>query len=479
MVDIIQETKRRLGQQYPVGVVINGAEYGGNNGLTIEESQGLARILERAGANSIQVRSYRFGNVTSLWPEQLLYPEPLEQLPTELDWSKTGAGAYVPLAAAIKQVVSIPIITVGRLDPNLGEKALREGKADFIGMCRRLLADPELPNKVASGRLDDIAPCTACLNCLESFRTNRYLRCRINSALGKEREYEIQTAEKKKRVLVIGGGPGGMEAARVAALRGHDVTLHAKEHRLGGLLPTAALVKGLEIEDLSGLVKYFETQISKLGVKVNLGKEVNPSEIAIIQPDAVILATGGLPSIPEILGFNERKVVSSADIHRRLKVYLRLFGPQILRQLTKLWMPMGKNVVIIGGAMQGCELAEFLVKRGRQVTIIEESETLGDGIVSDQRLRLLKWLKKSGVTIRTEVKYDQITDKGLVIITKDGVRETFEADTIITALPILPNIDFLKALEGKIPEIYAAGDCQKPGLIADAIADGARIGHTV
>ncbi|MCP4608286.1 MAG: FAD-dependent oxidoreductase [Planctomycetes bacterium] len=479
VIEIIHKIKKRLGQDYPVGVVINGVEYGGDGAMTIEESRELAQIVEQVGADSIQVRSYVFGNIASLWPEQLFYPEPLEHLPEELDWSRTGAGAFVPVAAAVKQAVSIPVITVGRLDPALGEKVLREGKADFIGMCRRLLADPDLPNKVASGRIEDIAPCTACLNCLESFQINRYLRCRVNSALGKEREYEIKPAKKKKRVLIIGGGPGGMEAARVSALRGYDVTLHAREHSLGGLLPTAALVKGLEIENLSELVKYFETQMNKLGVKVKLGKDVNPSEVEKTASDAVILATGGLPSIPDIPGIDGSKVVSNADLHQKLKFYLRLFGPQVLRKLTKFWMPVGKKVIIIGGEMQGCELAEFLVKRGRQVTIVEESETMGDGICSVQRLRLLEWLKNSGVTIRTEVKYDQITDIGLVIITKDGVLETFEADTLIPALPIIPNIDLLKALEGKIPEIYAIGDCQKPGLITDAVADGARVGHSI
>ncbi|NQT72235.1 MAG: FAD-dependent oxidoreductase [Chloroflexi bacterium] len=479
VIEIIQEIKKRLGQDYPVGVVINGAEYGGDDGISIEESQSLARIMEQAGANSIQVRSYMFGNILSLWPEQLLYPEPLEHLPSALDWSRNGAGAYVPLAAAVKQVVSIPVITVGRLDPALGEKVLRDDKADFIGMCRRLLADPELPNKIASGDLEDIAPCTACLGCLQSFRINRYLRCRVNSALGKEREYQITPVKTKKKVVVIGGGPGGMEAARVAASRGHDVTLYDREHKLGGLLPVAELVKGHTIEDLSALTKYFKHQIVKFGVKVSLGKEIDFESIKRKKPDVVIVATGGLSDMPEIPGINERIVVSSTDLHRKLKIYLRVFSPHVLRWLTKFWMPVGKRVVIIGGAMQGCELAEFLVKRGRQVTIVEESETLGDRMGTDQQLRLLKWFQEKRVVVLTQVKCEEIKENGITIVTKEGIRRTIVADTIVPALPVNGDMELMEMLGDIVPEIYAVGDCREPGLIIDAVADGARVGHTI
>ncbi|MCP4715437.1 MAG: FAD-dependent oxidoreductase, partial [Deltaproteobacteria bacterium] len=196
--------------------------------------------------------------------------EPFEPLPKELDWSRNGAGAYVPLAQAIKSVVSIPVITVGKLDPDLGEQILQEKKADLIGMCRRLLADPELPNKLLQGRPEDIAPCTACLHCLEQVRFHKPMRCRINASLGQGPEFDITKAETKKKILVVGGGPAGMEAARTAALRGHEVSLIAKEPKIGGLLPTAALIKGTEIEDLVAFIRYFKTQLDKLGVTVTL-----------------------------------------------------------------------------------------------------------------------------------------------------------------------------------------------------------------
>lgn len=482
VVEIIQAIKERLGQDFPLSVRMNGAEYGSDKGTTSEESQGIARILQDAGADAIDVSSYGYGYgeySRLITPEQAFRPEPPKNLAKTLDGSRNGAGAFVPLAAAIKKVVSIPVIVVGRLDPVLGERVLRQGKADFIGLNRRLFADPELPNKVASGRLEDIAPCTACINCLGRAHLDLPIRCRINAALGHEREYEIKPAVKKKRVVVVGGGPAGMEAARVASLRGHEVILYEKEPKLGGLLPLATMVKGQETEDLPAIVRYLETQITKLGVKIRTGKQFKPSLIDEIKPDAVILATGGIPAVPEIPGINRRNVVNGAVLHRRLKRYLRFLGPRLLRWLTKFWMPVGKRVIIIGGGIQGCELAEFLVKRGRKVTIIGTSGKLGEGMVEVTRRRLFRWLARKGTDMVSEARCDEITDRGLTITTKDGKRQTIEADSIVTAMPLLPDNDLFRALEGKVPEIYRIGDCKEPLLILDAVADGSRIARVI
>jgi 2,4-dienoyl-CoA reductase (NADPH2) len=340
LVEIIREIKKRLGQDFPVCALINGMEYGRKEGTTIEEAQEFARILQEAGADAINVRNYSFDpfydGIRTIFTEEAFYPEPLKPMPKPYDWSHKGEGALLPIAAAIKQAVSIPIIAIGRLGPEIGERALREGKADFIGMVRRLIADPELPNKVISGRLEDIAPCTACFECR---RVDRWVAakgsvCRINAAVGGLQPYEVKKAEKKKKVVVVGGGPAGMEAARVAALRGHEVVLYEKESKLGGLLPLAALVKGLDVEDLVGIVRYLRTQITKLGVKVRLGKEFNLSIIEEIKPDAVILALGGIPDVLKIPGINRRNVVSNRDLHKQLKFFLKFFGVQTLRWLT-------------------------------------------------------------------------------------------------------------------------------------------------
>ncbi len=484
VLEIIREIKKRAGQDFPVITTINGVEIGEegkDESRTCEEGQELARMLEEAGADTLHIRFYWLGHdISVLTPEVLLYPEPhipLKSFSKELDWSHKGAGAILPVTAAIKKAVSIPVIAVGRLDPELGEDALRQGKADFIGFCRRLMADPELPNKLASGRADDIRPCLACLQCMHG--RPEPVPCVVNASLGREREYAIKQAAKKKRVLVVGGGPAGMEAARVAALRGHEVMLYEKEPKLGGFLPLAAMIKGTEIEDLPALVRYLEHQINKLGVKIMLGKEVNLSVIEEIKPDAVILATGGIPALPDIPGINGHNVASSAELHRSLKKYLRFLGPRLLRWLTRFWMPLGKSAVIIGGAIQGCELAEFLVKRGRRVTIVDTTEEMGEGLAPEKQIRLTMWFSKKGVAMMTGVRYEEITDKGLTIITRDGERQTIAADTIVTSVPLVPNNELLKSLEGKVPEVHAIGDCKEPRLILDAIADGSRIAHAI
>jgi 2,4-dienoyl-CoA reductase (NADPH2) len=480
---IIKEIKRRSGQDFPVSVCINSIEIGriadiaDSKCLTVDEARRIARILQDAGANALQIRSHWLGyQVGSYLPDLLFYPEPivpLKDFPIEYNASQRGAGANINLAAGIKELVSIPIIVVGKVDPELGERVLREGKADFIAMTRRLQADPELPNKVAAGRLEDIAPCTACENCLMS------RRCRINAFMGKEYN-TIEKAEKKKKVVVVGGGPAGMEAARVAALRGHDVTLYEEGKRLGGLMPVAVVVKGIEQEDLPAMIDYLQRQITKLGVKINLETRVDAAAIEAIKPDAVIIATGGKILTPAIKGIESSNVVSGARLHKSLKKYLRFLEPDLLRQLTKFYLPIGKSVVIIGGSLQGCELGEFLTKRGRQVTIVEKSDTLGQGMVDVIQAYLFMWFRKKGVSLISGVKeYVEITEKGLTIINKYNEKETIKADTIIPALPLQPNLELYESLKGKVPELYAIGDCKEPLLIVDAISAGMETARSI
>lgn len=272
-----------------------------------------------------------------------------------------------------------------------------------------------------------------------------------------------------------------MEATRVAALRGHKVILYEKEPKLGGSMPLAAMVKGFDREDILGLVRYFKTQITKLGVDIRLGKEATPAVIEEIKPDVVIIATGGIHNIPELPGINGRNVVTSKALHQRLKNFLKLFSPKTLRWLTNFWIPgLGKRIVIMGGNIQGCQTAEFLVKRGRKVTIVETAEKIGDGLLDIFiKPHLLNWLEEKGVVMLPGVKYEGITDIGLVVTTKEGKRKTLAADTIVSALPLLPNTALGKSLKGKVPEIYSIGDGKEPQLIVNAIADGARVGRAI
>lgn len=487
LIEIIQEIKKRCGQDFPCSVLINGIEIGRTAGIddsrcmTVEDSQGLAKIIEAGGADAMQVRNQWLGyHVGGFLPEYLFFPEPpipLNEFPKEYNASRRGKGANIYLAEGFKKTLSIPVIVVGGLAPELGEQVLRAGKADFIAMTRGIFADTELPNKLAAGRRDEIAPCTVCGTCLdESIQMKR--RCRINAAIATEK-YTIDKAEKRKRVVVVGGGPAGMEAARVAAIRGHDVTLYEKSHKLGGLLDLAALIKGLEIEDLPKMVRYFRIQLKKLGVKVKLGTEVNSALIEQIKPDVIIVATGGTLTVPEIAGIHNKKVVTTPALHRQVKPFLRLFGPRILGWLTNFWLPIGKEVVVIGSGLHGCETAEFLIKRGRKVTIVDTAEVFGEGML-DFRLGLfMEWLDKKSVTTINGAKSLEVTNEGVVITTKEGKQQTLRADSVIPTSPLKSNTGLLEKLEGKAPEIYAIGDCQQPRLIVDAIAAGWKIANAI
>lgn len=486
MVEIVRETKRRLGKDFPISTLINGIELDIPGGITIEESQQIARILEAAGSDAIHVRAFGyhgFGSVDQC--EKTYYsPETTVKLPKELDWSHKGEGALVPLAVAMKNAVSLPVIAVSRLSPELGERALKEGKADFIAMCRRLMADPEIPNKLAAGRYADITPCTACDDCSKQLMMGTPIRCRVNAALGGDQEYIIRPALSRKKVVVVGGGPAGMEAARVAAIRGHEVTLYEKETRLGGLLPWVAVFKGDDIDrDANTLTAYLENQITKLGVKVKLGQEYTPADTAKSKPDVLILATGGIPVTPDIPGIKDRNVLSLDDLYEKLKSYRGSKGAATKVPAKSLDAFIGKKVVIMGGSIEAFTLAGFFIERGRDVTIVAEDNILRiDRVIPDEFLMMqMSYRHAKRPSIIKECVFNMITDEGLNITTKEGNQQTIPADTLIHALPPKPNTELFKAFEGKAAEVYLVSGVNEKGLdcIMDAINSGYHIAKAI
>ena len=483
IVDVIKEIKRRCGRDFPVQILMNAIEVGlpGGEALSLEEAKQIAQIYESVGVDSLHVRSHWAGmHQGSYNQENMFYPEPhipLKDFPKELDWSHHGALAQVPLAPIIKSVVKIPVMTVGLIDADSGDEIIRSGKADLIGINRRFFADSNWANKVREGREEDIQPCTHCGTCNTNYNAVRY--CRINPCFGTD-SYDMQPkAVTKKKVVVVGSGPSGMQAARVAAARGHDVTLYESGGYLGGAVALASMVKGFDIEELPKFLKFFRTQVKKNGVKVKMRKEFDDAALTAEKPDVLVVAAGGVPTKPNVPGYELKNVVKTADLYKLLKFMIALVGPQMLRRLTKIWMPVGKKVVIVGGAIQGCQLTEFLTKRGRTVSIVEEGEELGEWLVPERKTRLFYWFDKKGIERLTGVKLVKFTKQGVTIETKDGKTRLLEADTIIPVLPFSPNKELAEKAKGKVAEIYTIGDCDSPAVIPDATKAGWKIGNAL
>ncbi len=441
LIEIIGAIKEAAGGDFPVWPRINAIEYDLEDGLSMEEGRQLARLIQEAGADAVHVSCFGWGlSALALLPE--------------------AAGALLPLAREVKRDTSLPVIAVGRIPPGLAERALEEGWADFMASGRALLADPEYVAKLAQGRLGDITPCIACYHCVDAvvFR-NRAITCTVNAALGREGEYRITPAARPKRVLVVGGGPAGMEAARVAALRGHQVTLYEKGSKLGGQL-NLAVVPPTKRERLEPFAHYLITQIEKLNIEVRLGKEVTAALVERLKPDAVVLACGINDFVPEIPGIDRANVLSYQDV---------LSGKAAV----------GSKVAVIGGELVGCETADFLAEQGKQVTMMRRGRRMATRVVLMALPGLLDRLHSKGVTMLTEVSYQEINDRGVVLTTREGERRTIEADTVVLAAGARPKDELYRALEGKVEELYLIGDAVEPRGILDAVADGARVGRAL
>jgi 2,4-dienoyl-CoA reductase (NADPH2) len=480
----VEEAKRRTGPDFAVHVIMNGAEYNHPRATTLEEGAEMAKRVAEV-ADGLNLRGERYGHRGGLiQPDRILYPEPPDDLPKDYDWSRGGKGASVPLVEAVKaKGVTIPVWTACRLDPVLGEEYLQKGSLDFVGMTRRLLADPELPNKAKAGRLEDIRWCHGCLHCFDMRNRNKKLECRTNASLGRELlpEFQAHPAPQKKKVLVVGGGPSGMEAARVAAKRGHEVVLYEKGSYLGGLIPLAAIVKDLETDDMTRFVKYLATQLEKERVRVHLNSEVTSEVVGMEKPDTLVIAAGAAHTKFDLPGAGKAKFIPTEKLHKMLKFFLKFFTSAQMAKLSKLWMPVGKSVVVMGGTLYGCELAEYLTKRRRRVVMVHDGpeEELGDGMTIDDLDNLWPWLKQHHVPIWAGVAYRQITDQGLEVSLGDKRKYIMKGNNIITTQDWGPNDATATPLKTLVAETFVIGSCKTPGLIVDAMRDGAKVGCAI
>lgn len=478
---IVRSVRRSVGDGFIIGARINGAELGTRHGdgITYEESREIGRMLEEAGLDLLQVKDTGYNEFEWVgFPEQVLYPEVHQGMERFASAVRRGE-AFVAGADSVKKRVSIPVMANGGLNFDSAERLLKEARVDLVSFARTLIADPDAPNKLHSGRVKDIRPCVRCQTCIDAFIRSEHERCRVNAAYANEQALQIIPAARSKKVLIIGGGPAGMEAARVAALRGHAVSLYERHAKLGGLVPLASLVKSTEIEDLPAFIAYLERQLDALGVQVKRGRAVDAKLVRELAPDVVVVASGSRLRVPHIPGIESRNVVTSSDLQAQSRVPMRFLGASFLDWATRITMPVGKRVVIIGGQMQGVQLAEFLIKRGRQLVVTETGNELGGGVLAFHRTRLLDWLRAKGAVLLAGVTDEKITDKGVSLTTREGEKRFVEADTVVVLSVREPDCALRDELMEVVSELHVIGDCNQPGMIVDAVASGHSVGCAI
>jgi len=466
--ELIEAVRRGAGEDFPLSFRYGLSHYL-DGGRDIDEGLEIARRLEAAGVDVLHIDAGCYDSPGWGQPPTTRPP-----------------GCLVPLAETTKRVVDIPVITVGKLgDPELAERVLQAGKADFIALGRPLLADPDWPQKVKRGRLEDIVPCVGCHEgCLKRLVEGKRISCAVNPACGQERELVISPAEKKKTVLVVGGGPAGMEAARVAALRGHKVTLWERGHTLGGnLIPTA--IPDFKYE-YKHLLDYLITQVKKLGITVELGIEATPELIQKMNPDVAFIATGAKPAA-EPVKCTKCGICDTSKFEPTACYISHIKG---LKEGVKKGMvitsvdallakkEVGESVVVVGGGRVGCETALWLAQKGKKVSVIARHVAMRDMFWMNAA-DVAALLREAGAKLLTYCDVLEVTDKGVVVANEQGDTSTLEADTVILALRLKSNSGLVAALQGKLPEVHAIGDCVAPRLVMDAIREGFRTARLI
>lgn len=443
---IIEKIQEKVGQNYPLLCRISGEEEPFEEGLTLEDMKKVAYRLEQAGIKALLLS--RGSSFTPPTTSQFIGPVAPMRIPR---------GCMVYLTEGVKQAVKIPVVAVNRInDPVLAEQILEEGRADLIAMGRALVADPELPNKAKEGRIDEIRTCIACQQCIHSLLDlNSPVVCTINAQVGKEKLFNLNLVDKPEKVMVIGGGPAGMEAARVAAIRGHQVYLYESDSKLGGQLLLASRPPGKE--EINSFTRYLEGECNRLGVKVKINASVAPEDIENLSPDVVIVASGSKPSCPPLPGMEKSHVVTAAEVLRGVK-------------------NVNGKVVVLGGGQVGVEVAEYLAVKGKDVTILEMLDQIASDMPTMCRSLLMVALKEEGVKIVTGAKAEEITDSH-VVLSKRGKNLVIPADSVVLTL----GAESDRSLEGKLGErpVLWVGDCVKPRKILEAVQEGFEAGAAV
>ncbi|HEY5291606.1 MAG TPA: FAD-dependent oxidoreductase [Burkholderiales bacterium] len=441
---VVRKVREAVGARFPLLFRMSA-----EGGYGIDEAVQIARALDSWRVDAIHV------SVGGTAPTALV--------PADTSPMARPEGWLTAYADAIKKCVSVPVIVVGEIrHPGFAEEVLAQGKADYIALARPFLADPDWPAKAESGRDGEIRHCISCDYCRLALLYTRPIRCLVNPETGREREFSaVAPATTTKRVIVVGGGPGGLEAARTAAVRGHHVVLYERSAELGGQLQLAVLPP--QKEKIEWLRQCLVTQARKAGVELRTSTLFRPEVLAQGEADVVVVATGARPLEEQLPGAAARQVVTAWDI------------------LQGCPPAKGLAVVVLGGRQMGCETAEFLAERGNRVTLVSRSpvEDLAGDVVASYRAPLLARLRRLGVTLRTRCDVREIRDGQAIVVEEGGAAQAVAADLVILARGSVPEPVGLELLRTMVPEVYAVGDCVEPRAIAEALYEGALAGGRI
>ena len=438
--EIIQDVRAKVGPDFPLLFRISSHE-GMPGGRKLQDTRAIVMMLEEWGVDAIDITSGTYGDGTTV-----------PSMAEEHAWN-------VDSAAEIKKVVSIPVMSVGRInDPILAESILRSGMADIVVMGRASLADPHLPNKAREGAFETIRQCIGCLQgCLGNLGQDKPISCLVNPELGFEGELQAAVPKKKRKVAVIGGGPAGLEAARAAAARGHEVSLFETKASLGGQFAAAAYppYKG----ELTSYVSWARNELDRLGVKIAFNTRFTAHMAEQLKPDAIIVAAGAVPLMLDIPGIRGGNVVLAQDI---------LLGN----------VEPAKNVAVLGGGLVGLETAVHLGWLGRKVTIFEKVDNLCADVVSGVLPALLKLVDDYGITKVLNATVVEITDKEVVVL-EGGARNRYAADMVVLAMGMNQENGLVNELRGKVKDLQVVGDAVRPRQALQATREGFTAGLSV
>ena len=477
LLETIRGVRAAVGPDYPVWMRFDSQEFQLANGISLQDAMRTAQLAEEAGLDAIHVSAHGDGNYGRTY---------------STGHATDTRNGFVANATAISRAVSVPVICPGRIEAEDADRFIREGRLDFVTMGRKLLSDPHLPNKLLAAKPEDVRPCVYCYTCISSIFNSSHIMCAVNPMTGFETERQQQLAPDKKTILVVGGGPAGMESARILSDKGHKVILCEAGPRLGGTAQFASVAYAPN----QRIVDWLRRQVAQRPIEVRLKTQVTPELARTLQPDEIVVATGAKRTMPAIPGSDRDFVFSGDDMRSlvlgqdldslkdktsaftRLAMKLgRLTGATgklgLLRTGSKYWMPLGKKVVIIGGELVGLELAEFLAHRGRDVTVLEESSRVGRGLPLVRRFRVVDECHEMSVELLTNVRDFVIGDHVVTYSNDADQQRTIAADTVIVAKGAVGDTHVADELTPLGIPIHTIGDCTGVGYIEGAMRDAA------